>query len=67
MQGQTSDKTVIPLPLELVLNQQPVAADLELDEKLLLIEIRQPMAAEFNWSDFLSIGFSHQDVYKRQL
>ena len=28
-------------------------------EKLLLIEIRQPVAAEFNWSDFLSIGFSH--------
>ena len=42
-----------------VLNRQPLAADLELDEKLLLVEIRQPMAAEFNWSDFLSVGFSH--------
>ena len=44
---------------EFILNRQPLAADLELDEKLLLIEIRQPAAAEFNWSDFLSIGFSH--------
>ena len=44
---------------EVVLNRQPLAADLELDEKLLLGEIRQPAAAEFNWSDFLSIGFSH--------
>jgi len=33
--------------------------DLVLDEKLLLVEIRQPLADEFNWSDFLSIGFSH--------
>ena len=41
---------------EVVLNRQPLAADLELDEKLLLGEIRQPAAAEFNWSDFLSIG-----------
>ena len=38
-----------------ILNHQPMADDLELDEKLLLIEIRQPLAAEFNWSDFLSI------------
>ena len=30
-----------------------------LDEKLLLSVIRQPVADEFNWSDFLSIGFSH--------
>ena len=44
---------------KVVLNQQPMAADLRLDEKLLLVEIRQPLAAEFNWADFLSIGFSH--------
>ncbi len=36
-----------------------MADDLVLNEKLLLSVIRQPMAAEFNWSDFLSIGFSH--------
>ena len=44
---------------EPVLNRQPVAGDLVLDEKLLLSVIRQPLAAEFNWTDFLSIGFSH--------
>jgi predicted nuclease of restriction endonuclease-like (RecB) superfamily len=43
----------------LALNRQPLAADLKLDERLLLVEIQQPLAAEFNWSDFLSIGFSH--------
>ena len=41
------------------LNRQPAAGDLVLDEKLLLSVIRQPVADEFNWSDFLSIGFSH--------
>ena len=44
---------------EPVLNRQPVAGDLVLDEKLLLSVIRQPVADEFNWSDFLAIGFSH--------
>ena len=44
---------------EPVLNRQPEAGDLGLDEKLLLSVIRQPVADEFNWSDFLSIGFSH--------
>lgn len=44
---------------EPVLNRQPMADDLVLNEKLLLSVIRQPMADEFNWSDFLSIGFSH--------
>ena len=44
---------------KLILNRQPLAADLVLDEKLLLVEIHQPLAGEFNWSDFLSIGFSH--------
>ena len=42
-----------------VLNHQPLADDLALNEKLLLVEIHQPVADEFNWSDFLSIGFSH--------
>lgn len=36
-----------------------MADDLVLNEKLLLVEIHQPLADEFNWSDFLSIGFSH--------
>ena len=42
-----------------VLNHQPTADDLVLNEKLLLVEIHQPLADEFNWADFLSIGFSH--------
>ena len=42
-----------------VLNHPPLADDLVLNEKLLLAEIHQPLADEFNWSDFLSIGFSH--------
>jgi len=32
---------------------------LVLEKKLLLSVIRQPLADEFNWADFLSIGFSH--------
>lgn len=34
-------------------------SDSELNEQMLLMEIRQPMADEFNWSDFVTIGFSH--------
>ncbi|MCS2892540.1 PDDEXK nuclease domain-containing protein [Parabacteroides faecis] len=44
---------------EIVLNRQPAVDDFVLDEKLLLNAIRQPAADEFNWADFLSIGFSH--------
>ena len=49
-------------------NRQPMAdenktltavSDSVLDEQMLLMEIRQPMADEFNWSDFVAIGFSH--------
>ena len=51
-----------------VINRQPSADDLKtltvvsesaLNENLLLVEIRQPSADEFNWSDFFAIGFSH--------
>lgn len=42
-----------------IVNRQPLAADSELDEKQLLAAIRQPTAAEFDWADFLAIGFSH--------
>lgn len=51
-----------------IVNRQPVAdenktltavSDSVLDEQMLLMEIRQPMADEFNWSDFVAIGFSH--------
>lgn len=40
-------------------NRQPSAGDLEIDEKSFLISIRQPTADEINWSEFVSIGFSH--------
>lgn len=40
-------------------NRQPLADDLEIDGKRLLMEIRQPMAGEIDWGEFLSIGFSH--------
>ena len=39
--------------------------DSELNEQMLLIEIRQPMADEFNWSDFIAIGFSHHIDYNK--
>ena len=51
-----------------VINRQPMAdenktltavSDLELNEQMWLMEIRQPLAGEFNWSDFVAIGFSH--------
>lgn len=51
-----------------VINRQPSADDLkainrvsesDLNENLLLTEIRQPAADEFNWTDFFAIGFSH--------
>ena len=34
-----------------VLNHPPLADDLVLNEKLLLVEIHQPLADEFNWSE----------------
>ena len=49
-----------------IINRQPMADEnktvvcySELDEQMLLMKIRQPMADEFNWSDFVAISFSH--------
>lgn len=49
-----------------IINRQPMADDLktivgnsELNERMLLMEIRQTLDDEFNWSDFVAIGFSH--------
>jgi predicted nuclease of restriction endonuclease-like (RecB) superfamily len=44
---------------ESVINRPPAATDLVVNENLLLAQIRQPVAGEFDWNDFLSIGFSH--------
>ena len=40
-------------------------SDLDLNEQMLLMEIRQPMADEFNWSDFIAIVFSHHIDYNK--
>jgi predicted nuclease of restriction endonuclease-like (RecB) superfamily len=40
-------------------NRQPAADDLEIDEEGLLVAIRQPMADEINWSEFMALGFTH--------
>jgi predicted nuclease of restriction endonuclease-like (RecB) superfamily len=40
-------------------NRQPTADDLEINEEGLLIAIRQPMADEINWNEFMALGFSH--------
>ena len=51
-----------------IINRQPLADenitlteanDSELDEQMLLMQICQPLADEFNWSNFVAIGFSH--------
>ena len=49
-----------------IINRQPMADEnktvvcySELDEQMLLMKIRQPMADEFNWADFVAISFSH--------
>jgi hypothetical protein len=48
-----------------IINRQPLADenktlteanDSELDEQMLLMQIRQPLADEFNWSDFVARG-----------
>jgi predicted nuclease of restriction endonuclease-like (RecB) superfamily len=40
-------------------NRQPAADDLEIDEEGLLVAIRQPLADEINWGEFMTLGFTH--------
>jgi predicted nuclease of restriction endonuclease-like (RecB) superfamily len=40
-------------------NRSPLATDLIVNESLLLVAIRQPLADEFNPAEFLQIGFTH--------
>jgi predicted nuclease of restriction endonuclease-like (RecB) superfamily len=48
---------------EIEVNRQPSADDLKINENLLLAEIRQPTADEFNRNNFLKIGFSlHMEI-----
>lgn len=40
-------------------NRQPIADDLEVNEEGFLLAIRQPMAGDINWNEFISLGFTH--------
>lgn len=40
-------------------NRQPLAGELPVDETELLAEIRQPLADEMDWNDFVQVPFSH--------
>ncbi|MDR1897230.1 MAG: PDDEXK nuclease domain-containing protein [Prevotellaceae bacterium] len=44
---------------EPIVNRSPLATDLGVNENLLLVTIRQPLAGEFNPAEFLQIGFTH--------
>ena len=60
------------------INRQPMADDLEstsqlipctcdrIDEELMLREIRQPMADELNWAEFVQIPFTHHVMILRK-
>jgi len=40
-------------------NRQPIADDLEVNEESFLLAIRQPLAGEINWNEFISLDFTH--------
>lgn len=40
-------------------NRQPLADDLDVNGEGLLIAIRQPMAGDIDWNEFISLGFTH--------
>ncbi len=42
-----------------VINRPPLADDLKVNENLLLVAIRPPVAGEFEWENFINIGFTH--------
>ena len=42
-----------------IIIRPPLAGELKVNEKMLLSVIRQPTAVEFDWKDFMRIGFSH--------
>ena len=47
-------------------NQMPVASAGMIDEKLMLREIRQPVADELDWGDFLRVPFTHHVMILRK-
>lgn len=42
-----------------IVNHQPMAGEFPIDENQLLSEIRQPMAGEMDWNEFLLVPFTH--------
>jgi predicted nuclease of restriction endonuclease-like (RecB) superfamily len=40
-------------------NRSPLVSDLTIDENILLVAIRPPLAGEFNPTEFLQLGFTH--------
>lgn len=50
-----------------VVNRQPLGDDLEMDETLLLAQIRQPAGDEFSWNDFLRVPFTHHVIILRKI
>ena len=46
--------------------QMPVASASMIDESLMLREIRQPMADELDWGDFLRVPFTHHVMILRK-
>ena len=60
-----------------VMNRQPMADDLQdanlpvgmnglVDDRLLLREIRQPMADDFNWTEFMRVPFTRHVMILRK-
>ena len=48
-------------------NRQPLDDDLPINETKLLSQIRQPLADEFSWADFLRVPFTHHVIILRKI
>ena len=48
-------------------NRQPLADEMPINEKRLLAQIRQPLADELNWADFLRVPFTHHVIILRKI
>ena len=46
--------------------QTPATTDITIDENLMLREIRQPMADELNWAEFIQVPFTHHVMILRK-
>ena len=48
-------------------NRQPAVDELPIDETELLVQIRQPLGDELNWTDFLRVPFTHHVIILRKV